>query len=80
MNTAHFFRSHTCNKHVTFYQSKMLKFKCSHFLSKAKRKKASAPEKPVKKQKSGETSKPSGSAKSDKNGDDNMFQVQVFFL
>ncbi|XP_018956178.1 activated RNA polymerase II transcriptional coactivator p15-like [Cyprinus carpio] len=43
--------------------------------TKAKRKKASAPEKPAKKQKSGETSKPSGSAKSDRNNDDNMFQI-----
>ncbi|XDV20422.1 hypothetical protein PO909_025752 [Leuciscus waleckii] len=43
--------------------------------TKAKRKKASAPEKPAKKQKSGETSKPSGSAKSDRNSDDNMFQI-----
>uniref|UniRef100_A0A672T2I7 Activated RNA polymerase II transcriptional coactivator p15 n=1 Tax=Sinocyclocheilus grahami TaxID=75366 RepID=A0A672T2I7_SINGR len=41
----------------------------------AKRKKASAPEKPAKKQKSGETSKPSGSAKSDRNNDDNLFQI-----
>ncbi|XP_051748466.1 SUB1 regulator of transcription b [Ctenopharyngodon idella] len=43
--------------------------------TKAKRKKASAPEKPAKKQKSGETSKPGGSAKSDRNSDDNMFQI-----
>ncbi|XP_059406312.1 activated RNA polymerase II transcriptional coactivator p15-like [Carassius carassius] len=43
--------------------------------TKAKRKKASAPDKPAKKQKSGETSKPSGSAKSDRNNDDNMFQI-----
>ncbi|XP_051535311.1 activated RNA polymerase II transcriptional coactivator p15-like [Myxocyprinus asiaticus] len=43
--------------------------------TKAKRKKASAREKPSKKQKSGETSKPSGSAKSDKNSDDNLFQI-----
>ncbi|KAK2911835.1 hypothetical protein QQF64_027689 [Cirrhinus molitorella] len=43
--------------------------------TKAKRKKPSAPEKPTKKQKSGETSKPSGSAKSDKNSDDNLFQI-----
>ncbi|XP_077087436.1 SUB1 regulator of transcription b [Siphateles boraxobius] len=43
--------------------------------TKAKRKKASAPEKPAKKQKSGETSKPSGSAKSDRHSDDNMFQI-----
>ncbi|XP_058631382.1 SUB1 regulator of transcription b isoform X1 [Onychostoma macrolepis] len=43
--------------------------------TKAKRKRASAPEKPAKKQKSGETSKPSGSAKSDRNNDDNMFQI-----
>lgn len=43
--------------------------------TKAKRKKASAPEKPAKKQKSGETSKPSGSAKSERNSDDNMFQI-----
>ncbi|XP_016416593.1 activated RNA polymerase II transcriptional coactivator p15-like [Sinocyclocheilus rhinocerous] len=43
--------------------------------TKAKRKKASAPEKPAKKQKSGETSKPSGSAKSDRNNDDNLFQI-----
>ncbi|KAG1937344.1 activated RNA polymerase II transcriptional coactivator p15 [Pimephales promelas] len=42
---------------------------------KVKRKKASAPDKPAKKQKSGETSKPSGSAKSDMNSDDNMFQI-----
>ncbi|KAI7812773.1 SUB1 regulator of transcription b [Triplophysa rosa] len=43
--------------------------------TKAKRKKASAPEKPAKKQKSGETSRPSASAKSDRNSDDNMFQI-----
>ncbi|XP_043094116.1 SUB1 regulator of transcription b [Puntigrus tetrazona] len=43
--------------------------------TKAKRKKASAPEKPAKKQKSGESSKPSGSAKSDRNNEDNMFQI-----
>lgn len=52
----------------------------SLFLPKAKRKKASAPEKPAKKQKSGETSKPSGSAKSDRNNDDNMFQVEFFSI
>ncbi|XP_056602394.1 SUB1 regulator of transcription b [Triplophysa dalaica] len=43
--------------------------------TKAKRKKASAPEKPAKKVKSGETSRPSASAKSDKNSEDNMFQI-----
>ncbi|KAA0717316.1 Activated RNA polymerase II transcriptional coactivator p15 SUB1 -like protein [Triplophysa tibetana] len=43
--------------------------------TKAKRKKASAPEKPAKKQKSGETSRPSASAKSDKSSEDNMFQI-----
>lgn len=52
----------------------------SFFLSKAKRKKASAPEKPAKKQKSGETSRPSASAKSDRNNDDNMFQVELSFI
>ncbi len=50
----------------------------SLFLPKAKRKKPSAPEKPAKKQKSGETSKPSGSAKSDRQNDDNLFQVEFF--
>jgi len=45
--------------------------------TKAKRKKSSAPEKTAnKKQKSGESSKPSGSAKSSGGGgDDNMFQI-----
>lgn len=32
-------------------------------------------EKPAKKQKGGESSKPSGSSKSDNNAGDNMFQV-----
>ncbi len=50
----------------------------SLFLPKAKRKKPSAPEKPAKKQKSGETSKPSGSTKSDRKNDDNLFQVDFF--
>ncbi|KAG7266503.1 hypothetical protein CRUP_016875 [Coryphaenoides rupestris] len=42
--------------------------------TKAKRKKPSAPEKPAKKMKGGETSRPGGSAKSSSNADDNMFQ------
>ncbi|KAM7416949.1 hypothetical protein PAMA_018838 [Pampus argenteus] len=43
--------------------------------TKAKRKKPSAPEKPVKKLKSGESSKPGGSSKGSSNSDDNMFQI-----
>lgn len=45
--------------------------------TKAKRKKPSIPEKPAKKQKSGESSRPGGSAnaKGDTNHDDNMFQI-----
>ncbi|KAF4074334.1 hypothetical protein AMELA_G00238220 [Ameiurus melas] len=43
--------------------------------TKAKRKKTSKVEKPAKKQKGGETSKPSGSSKSDNNAGDNMFQI-----
>lgn len=42
---------------------------------KAKRKKPSQPERPSKKPKGGETSKPGGSSKGSSNGDDNMFQV-----
>ncbi|NP_001002505.1 SUB1 regulator of transcription b [Danio rerio] len=42
--------------------------------TKVKRKKPSTPEKPAKKQKSGESSKPSGSAKTEKSSD-NMFQI-----
>lgn len=41
--------------------------------AKAKKRKSSAPEKPAKKPKSGESSKPSGSSK--ESGDDNMFQI-----
>uniref|UniRef100_A0A3Q1EKI2 Activated RNA polymerase II transcriptional coactivator p15 n=1 Tax=Acanthochromis polyacanthus TaxID=80966 RepID=A0A3Q1EKI2_9TELE len=41
----------------------------------AKRKKPSTPEKPVKKPKSGESSKQGGSSKGSSNGDDNMFQI-----
>ncbi|XP_053466624.1 SUB1 regulator of transcription b [Ictalurus furcatus] len=43
--------------------------------TKAKRKKTSKVEKPAKKQKGGESSKPSGSSKSDNNAGDNMFQI-----
>uniref|UniRef100_A0A4W6G6B1 Activated RNA polymerase II transcriptional coactivator p15 n=1 Tax=Lates calcarifer TaxID=8187 RepID=A0A4W6G6B1_LATCA len=43
--------------------------------TKAKRKKPSTPEKPVKKPKSGESSKPGGSSKGSSNSDDNMFQI-----
>ncbi|KAM9744145.1 SUB1 regulator of transcription b [Menidia menidia] len=47
--------------------------------TKAKRKKQSAPEKPAKKAKSGESSKPGGSSKGSGGGggggDDNMFQI-----
>ncbi|KAM3842391.1 activated RNA polymerase II transcriptional coactivator p15-like [Diretmus argenteus] len=43
--------------------------------TKAKRKKPSAPEKPAKKAKSGEASRPGGSSKGSINGDDNMFQI-----
>ncbi|KAM3842384.1 activated RNA polymerase II transcriptional coactivator p15-like [Diretmus argenteus] len=43
--------------------------------TKAKRKKPSAPEKPAKKAKSGEASRPGGSSKGSSNGDDNMFQI-----
>uniref|UniRef100_A0A3Q3WA57 Activated RNA polymerase II transcriptional coactivator p15 n=1 Tax=Mola mola TaxID=94237 RepID=A0A3Q3WA57_MOLML len=42
--------------------------------TKTKRKKLSAPEKPTKKPKSGESSKSGGSSRAD-NGDDNMFQI-----
>ncbi|XP_012683978.1 SUB1 regulator of transcription b [Clupea harengus] len=42
---------------------------------KAKRKKASVPEKPAKKQKSGESSRAGGSSKPDGNKDDNLFQI-----
>ncbi|XP_047674022.1 SUB1 regulator of transcription b isoform X2 [Tachysurus fulvidraco] len=44
-------------------------------LSQAKRKKATKVEKPAKKQKGGESSKPSGSSKSDNDAGDNMFQI-----
>uniref|UniRef100_A0A3Q1EYD8 Activated RNA polymerase II transcriptional coactivator p15 n=1 Tax=Acanthochromis polyacanthus TaxID=80966 RepID=A0A3Q1EYD8_9TELE len=43
--------------------------------TKAKRKKPSAPEKPVKKPISGESSKPGGSSKSSRKSYDNMFQI-----
>lgn len=45
---------------------------------KAKRKKTSQAERPSKKPKSGESSKPGGSSKGSSNGDDNMFQVRGF--
>lgn len=48
-------------------------------LSQAKRKKATKVEKPAKKQKGGESSKPSGSTKSDNDAGDNMFQVKTIF-
>ncbi|XP_043105913.1 SUB1 regulator of transcription a [Puntigrus tetrazona] len=43
--------------------------------TKAKRKKQAAPEKPSKKQKSGETSKVSSASKSSSSKNDNMFQI-----
>uniref|UniRef100_A0A669QAY3 Activated RNA polymerase II transcriptional coactivator p15 n=1 Tax=Phasianus colchicus TaxID=9054 RepID=A0A669QAY3_PHACC len=43
--------------------------------SKAKRKKQAAPEKPVKKQKTGESSKGAASSKQSSNRDENMFQI-----
>uniref|UniRef100_A0A8B9T372 Activated RNA polymerase II transcriptional coactivator p15 n=1 Tax=Anas platyrhynchos TaxID=8839 RepID=A0A8B9T372_ANAPL len=42
---------------------------------KAKRKKQAAPEKPVKKQKTGESSKGAASSKQSSNKDENMFQI-----
>uniref|UniRef100_A0A8C5EUV2 Activated RNA polymerase II transcriptional coactivator p15 n=1 Tax=Gouania willdenowi TaxID=441366 RepID=A0A8C5EUV2_GOUWI len=42
---------------------------------KAKKKKASAPEKPAKKPKSGESSKPGGSSKGGNDEDENKFQI-----
>ncbi|XP_037228111.1 activated RNA polymerase II transcriptional coactivator p15 isoform X2 [Falco biarmicus] len=42
---------------------------------KAKRKKQAAPEKPVKKQKTGESSKGAASSKQSNNRDENMFQI-----
>ncbi|XP_043402482.1 activated RNA polymerase II transcriptional coactivator p15 isoform X1 [Chelonia mydas] len=42
---------------------------------KAKRKKQAAPEKPVKKQKTGESSKGAASSKQSSNRDENMFQI-----
>lgn len=45
--------------------------------SKAKRKKQAAPEKPVKKQKTGESSKGAASSKQSSNRDENMFQVKI---
>jgi len=44
---------------------------------KAKRKKQAAPEKPVKKQKTGESSKGAASSKQSSNRDENMFQVKI---
>ncbi|XP_056154835.1 activated RNA polymerase II transcriptional coactivator p15-like [Lampris incognitus] len=43
--------------------------------TKAKRKTPSAPEKPAKKQASGESSRLGGSSKGSSNSDDNMFQI-----
>ncbi|XP_077418595.1 SUB1 regulator of transcription a [Vanacampus margaritifer] len=43
--------------------------------TKAKRKKSSAPEKPAKKAKTGESAKPGGSSKGSSNTGDNMFQI-----
>lgn len=45
--------------------------------SKAKRKKQAVPEKPVKKQKTGESSKGAASSKQSSNRDENMFQVKI---
>lgn len=50
------------------------------FYFKAKRKKQAAPEKPVKKQKTGESSKGAASSKQSSNRDENMFQVTVVTL
>ncbi|NWW40274.1 TCP4 polymerase, partial [Panurus biarmicus] len=47
---------------------------------KAKRKKQVAPEKPVKKQKTGESSKGAASSKQSSNRDENMFQVKLMTL
>ncbi|KFQ96659.1 Activated RNA polymerase II transcriptional coactivator p15 [Nipponia nippon] len=47
---------------------------------KAKRKKQAAPEKPVKKQKTGESSKGAASSKQSSNRDENMFQVKLMTL
>lgn len=47
------------------------------FCSKAKRKKQVTPEKPVKKQKTGESSKGAASSKQSSNRDENMFQVKL---
>uniref|UniRef100_A0A8C4WHV5 Activated RNA polymerase II transcriptional coactivator p15 n=3 Tax=Archelosauria TaxID=1329799 RepID=A0A8C4WHV5_9SAUR len=46
-----------------------------YFWLKAKRKKQVAPEKPVKKQKTGESSKGAASSKQSSNRDENMFQI-----
>lgn len=48
--------------------------------SKAKRKKQAAPEKAVKKQKTGESSKGAASSKQSSNRDENMFQVKLMIL
>lgn len=47
------------------------------FCSKAKRKKQVTPEKTVKKQKTGESSKGAASSKQSSNRDENMFQVKL---
>uniref|UniRef100_A0A8D0FQT5 Activated RNA polymerase II transcriptional coactivator p15 n=1 Tax=Strix occidentalis caurina TaxID=311401 RepID=A0A8D0FQT5_STROC len=55
----------SCGSCISFFYS----------CSKAKRKKQAAPEKPVKKQKTGESSKGTASSKQSSNRDENMFQI-----
>ncbi|XP_053909148.1 LOW QUALITY PROTEIN: activated RNA polymerase II transcriptional coactivator p15-like [Cuculus canorus] len=57
------------------YQSLRTKIECNGKFIFAKRKKQAAPEKPVKKQKTGESSKGAASSKQSSNRDENMFQI-----
>lgn len=68
----------TCNVNfsVTYRMSCGSCFSFFYSCSKAKRKKQAAPEKPVKKQKTGESSKGAASSKQSSNRDENMFQVK----
>lgn len=68
----------TLRQGFSCYMIKRIHFMC-YIFSQAKRKKASKVEKPAKKPKGGESSKPSGSSKSDNSAGDNMFQVQNIF-
>uniref|UniRef100_A0A4W6G4A9 Activated RNA polymerase II transcriptional coactivator p15 n=1 Tax=Lates calcarifer TaxID=8187 RepID=A0A4W6G4A9_LATCA len=61
--------------HALFHCFSSYHFSYLSVFFKAKRKKPSTPEKPVKKPKSGESSKPGGSSKGSSNSDDNMFQI-----